>query len=191
MTLAREAWGPSGDPACHLSLRDLRAGLAALPPDGSDQGTLALIVIRRADGERLTPGEAMLDIERGLIGDGWERRPPRELDAQLAVTRRRVAELIAGGQALPLGGDNLFVDLDISAGNLPTGTQLAVGEATVEVSPKPHNGCAKYAERFGADALRFVQDSRHRDQNLRGIYWRVTASGRIWTGAPIRISSRP
>ena len=32
----------------------------------------------------------------------------------------------------------------------------AVGDAEVEVSEKPHTGCAKFSARFGADALRFT-----------------------------------
>ena len=70
--------------------------------------------------------------------------------------RHDVAALIANGQPLTLFGDNLFVDLDISTANLPSGTRLRVGEALVEVTPKPHNGCSKFEGRFGADALRFV-----------------------------------
>jgi hypothetical protein len=44
-----------------------------------------------------------------------------------------------------LFGDNLFVDLDISAANLPCGSRLRVGDAIVEVTPKPHNGFSKFA----------------------------------------------
>ena len=71
--------------------------------------------------------------------------------------RRDVAELIANGQPLSVFGDNLFVEFDISAANLPAGTRLRVGEAVVEVTPLPHDGCRKFHGRFGQDALRFVQ----------------------------------
>jgi MOSC domain-containing protein YiiM len=104
--------------------------------------------------------------------------------------RRDVAELIAAGQPLTLFGDNLFVDLDISAANLPLGTRLRVGEAVVEVTAKPHNGCFKFKGRFGQDALFFVQAAPTRDQNLRGIYWKVVAPGEVSVGDPIRVLSR-
>jgi hypothetical protein len=62
-----------------------------------------------------------LTSDDGLPGDAWSRQRRRDVDAQLAVMRREVAELIANGQPLTLFGDNLFVDFDLSAatGKLP------------------------------------------------------------------------
>jgi MOSC domain-containing protein YiiM len=105
--------------------------------------------------------------------------------------RRDVAELIAAGQPLTLFGDNLFVDLDVSAANLPAGTRLRVGGALVEVTPKPHDGCHKFKGRFGGDALRFVSARATRDQNLRGIYWAVVEPGEARVGDPVRVLLRP
>ena len=104
--------------------------------------------------------------------------------------RRNVAELIANGQSITLFGDNFFIDLDISAANLPCGTRLRVGDALVEVTPKPHNGCAKFGGRFGTDAVRFVQAPATRHLNLRGIYWRVIEPGAAAAGAEIRVVAR-
>jgi MOSC domain-containing protein YiiM len=164
--------------------------LRALPPAPTGSGRLALIVRRRADGIRETPVAVWLTPKDGVPGDGWGRRPPRDPEAQLAVMRRDVAELLANGQPLTLFGDNLFVELDISAANLPTGTRLRVGEAIVEVTPKPHNGCDKFHGRVGADALRFVQAKPTRDQNLRGIYWKVVEAGEARVGARIEVIVR-
>ena len=101
-----------------------------------------------------------------------------------------MAEVIANGQSLELFGDNLFVTLDVAAGNLPTATRLAVGDAVVEVTPFPHNGCSKFAARFGNDALRCVQAAATRRRNRRGIYWRVVTAGDAWVGAEIRVLER-
>jgi MOSC domain-containing protein YiiM len=147
---------------------------------------VTLIVFRRPDGVRETPERVFLSPQDGVPGDRWQRRLPLNPEAQLAVMRQDVAELIANGQALTLFGDNLFVDLDISAANMPVGTRLRVGAALVEVTPKPHNGCYKFKGRFGDDALRFVQAKATRDQNLRGIYWKVVASGEVGVGDRIR-----
>ncbi len=185
--LRREAWGPHGDPDRHLSLRELREAHAALPAEDGDLGELKLICRRLPDGRRETPDEVVLSVEEGVPGDGWSRRPPRDPEAQIAVINQQVVELLANGQPVTLSGDNLYVAIDISAENMPTGTRLAVGEARLRVSPKPHNGCAKFHDRFGADALRFVQDSATRHKNLRGIYWQVEDAGRVWVGAPIRV----
>jgi MOSC domain-containing protein YiiM len=189
--LRREAYGPHGDSAHHRPSAELELGLRALPAAPKDHGRLTLIVRRGADGARDTPGRVELTPEAGLPGDGWSRRPPRDPEAQLAVMRHDVAALIANGQPLTIFGDNLFVDLDISAANLPTGTRLRVGTAVVEVTAKPHDGCVKFKGRFGADALRFVQAAPTRAQNLRGIYWRVVEPGEIWVGAPVEVLARP
>ena len=189
--LRKEAYGPEGDAACHLPLSELAARLAALPAALTDAGTVALILRRHPDGTRETPARVYLAPAQGVPGDGWSRRPPRDPEAELAVMRRDVAELIANGQAIALFGDNLFVDLDISATNLPCGTRLRAGEAVVEVTPKPHNGCVKFRGRFGGDALRFVQAPETRHLNLRGIYWRVVEAGAVENGASIRVLSRP
>ena len=188
--LRKEGYGPEGDPSRHRPLAELEAGLRALAAAPRDAGRLDLVVRRRADGVRETPERVHLSPDDGVSGDGWSRRPPRDPQAQLAVMRRDVAELVANGQPLPVFGDNLFVHLDLSAANLPPGTLLRVGQVVVEVTPKPHNGCIKFKGRFGADALRFVQAPATRDQNLRGIYWRVVEPGEARVGDRVEILSR-
>jgi MOSC domain-containing protein YiiM len=189
--LRAEAYGPEGDAARHLPLAALEAGLAALPAAPTDSGRLALIVRRHPDGTRESPDRVRLSVEEGVPGDGWSRRPPRDPQGQLAVMRRDVAELIANGQPLEVFGDNLFVDFDISAANLPLGSHLRVGVAIVEVTPKAHDGCGKFRGRFGGDALRFVSAKPTRPLNLRGIYWKVVVAGEAGVGDPVRVLSRP
>jgi len=186
----KEDYGPPGDPSRHRPLAELDAGLRRLPPAPPSGGRVARIVRRRADGIRESLAEALLSPEEGVPGDGWSRRPPRDPDAQLAVMRREVAELIANGQPLDVFGDNLFVDLDISAANLPPGSRLRVGAALLEMTPEPHDGCYKFRGRFGQDALRFVQAKATRDQNLRGVYWRVVTGGVVRVGDAIDVLSR-
>jgi MOSC domain-containing protein YiiM len=171
-------------------LADLEADLRALPNAPRDVGRVALIVRRPSVGVRETPGRVHLSAEEGVPGDDWSRRPPHEPDAQLAVMRRDVAELIASGRSLALFGDNLLVDMDLSEANLPTGSRLRVGQALVEVTAKPHNGCLKFKERFGLDALRLVSAVPTRDQNLRGIYWRVLEDGQVAVGDEVRVIER-
>src|SRR5262245_57157049 len=143
----QEAYGPQGDAARHRPLVELAAGLCSLHELSKDEGQLVIIVRRRPDGERETPDGVWLTPADGVPGDRWGRLTPHAADAQLAVMRRDVAELVANGQPLTLFGDNLFVDFDISQENLPTGSRLLVGEAVVEVTPKPHNGCYKFKGR--------------------------------------------
>ena len=180
----------NGDSSCHRPLAELEAGLRVLPELPRDSGRLTLIVRRSENGSRETPERIRLTPDEGVPGDSWGRNPSRKLEAQIAVMRRDVAELLANGQPLTLFGDSLFVDFDISLGNLPIGSRLRVGEAVVEVTPMPHNGCAKFKGRFGADALFFVNAKPTRHLNLRGIYWRVIEAGEACVGAPIAVISR-
>ncbi len=181
----------NGATLLHRSLAQLQQSFAALTPPPADSGRLTLIVCRHAPGIHESLVRVRLTPEEGVLGDEWNRRTPRNPDAQLTVMRRDVAEMLAHGQPLTTSGDNLIVELDISAMNLPVGTRLRVGEAVVEVTPKPHNGCQKFARRFGEDAVHFVQTPAVRHHNLRGIYWRVVLAGEASVGAQIQVLSRP
>ena len=70
--------------------------------------------------------EAVLDLDEGLVGDVWRAagsdRMPAAANplAQLTLMNVRAGEAIAGDRdRWPLAGDQLYVDLDISVGNLP------------------------------------------------------------------------
>src|SRR5688572_20836730 len=177
----------------HRTLGELEAGLA-VTQSSSDAGTLELIVRRPAVGKRdvLTLGH--LDPLVGLIGDTWNQRGSSRMpdrsphpDMQINVMSSRVVGLIAGDRdRWPLAGDQLYVDLDISAANLPPGTRLAIGAASLEVTAQPHTGCGKFAERFGVDAMKFVNSATGRRLNLRGINARVITDGAIRAGDVVR-----
>lgn len=183
-------FGPQGDASRHLTLEELEAGIQALPPAPKNIGRVTFLMRRLEDKSREVLESAHFSPEEGLPGDNWGRNPERQQVAQLAVMRHDVAELIANGQSLTLFGDSLFVDLNISAENLPTGTQLRVGEAIMEVTPMEHNGCSKFNARFGNDALRFTAAKATRNQNRRGIYWKVVAAGEVSVGAKVEVISR-
>jgi MOSC domain-containing protein YiiM len=184
--------GPFGDPARHLTKEELGPRLEALLATQApvDVGRVALMVARDGTDERLTPTRCTLTREGGIPGDKWLRKHPINPEAQLTVMRSDVAELLANGQALTLFGDNLFVTLELAASNLPVGTTLRVGGATLEVTSKPHNGCKKFKARFGLPALEAVADRATRPRNLRGIYMRVVEDGEVAVGDEIRVLRR-
>jgi MOSC domain-containing protein YiiM len=158
------------------------------PP--KDFGRITLIVRRGRHGVREPLDHVALTAEEGVPGDAWGRSDRASSQTQLAVIQTDVAELIANGQPLALFGDNLYLDLDLSASNLPPGSHVRVGEAVLEVTSKPHLGCAKYAARFGRDALAFISRPDRRHLNLRGIYMRVVEAGPVARGDSAVVISR-
>lgn len=105
---------------------------------------------------------------------------------QINIMSSRVIALLAQErERWPLAGDQLYVDFDLSAANLPPGTQLTIGSATIEVTAEPHTGCGKFVTRFGVDATKFVNSSSGRELQLRGINARVVRAGTIRVGDTI------
>lgn len=150
-----------------------------------------MLVVRRPEaGRRDLLEEAILDQGTGLEGDNWltrgsSRTPDRSADPdrQITLINARLAELVAGGtERMALAGDQLYVDLDLSVDNLPAGSLLAVGGAVLRVSEAPHTGCAKFLERFGTEAMRFVNSRIGRRLRLRGMNARIVVPGTVRLG---------
>jgi hypothetical protein len=175
----------TGD-ARELKLAELEAGLAHIRDSPRDAGTLEMIVRRPRSGEREVLDTARLDPAEGLVGDRWGAALPRRGE-QLTLMNARVIGLVAQDRSRwPLAGDQLYVDLDLSADNVPAGARLAIGAAVVEVSAKPHLGCAKFRARFGFDAVRFVNSARVAELRLRGINAWIVTAGDVRVGDTIR-----
>lgn len=182
---------PPIDATRHRRLADLESALAALPAPPRDSGRLDLVVCRLPGERRQLPDRVLLTPAGGVVGDRWAQGRSPDPAEQVAVMRADVARLMAHGQPLGLFGDNFFVDLDLSCGNVPPGSRLRVGDALVEVTPEPHDGCSRFRRRFGADALRFVWTDAARALRLRGVYWRVVESGTAGPGDRVQVVSRP
>jgi MOSC domain-containing protein YiiM len=179
-----------GDPAAFLALDVLEARLAAAPPAPRDIGRVCLLVTRHPGGVRETLERVAMSPESGMPGDSWGRQRKPSLEAQLTAMQFDVADLIANGQPLTLFGDQLFLDLDLSNANLPVGSVLRAGTATLEVTPMPHNGCRRFRARFGEGALRFVSKPDLRHLNLRGIYLKVIEAGDVGVDDEVRVLRR-
>ncbi|RXK53670.1 MOSC domain-containing protein [Oleiharenicola lentus] len=178
----------------HLSPAELEAGLDYIRQSPADGGTLAMIVRRPESDRREVLAVAELDLTQGLVGDNWRTRGSRstpdgsanpEMQLNL-MNARSVAVLARHRDRWPLAGDQLYVDLDLSAANLPPGTRLSLGTAVIEVTAVPHTGCAKFTQRFGAAAMKFVNSPVGRALNLRGINAKVVQPGTIREGDVVR-----
>jgi len=178
----------------HRTTDELTAGLADVRRSPADDGTVELIVCRPARGEREILDAADLDLADGLVGDTWGTRPSSKTgdgtphpDMQITLINARFAALVAvDPERRALAGDQLYLDLDLSAANVPPGTRLMVGSAVIAVTDIPHTGCAKFGRRFGHDAMEFVQTAVGRELNLRGVMARVTTPGVVKTGDVVR-----
>lgn len=175
-------------PVQHLTTAELEAGLDEVRRSPADAGVVELVVARPEVGGRDVLEEGALDHEKGLVGDNWgARHDMPDPDKQLNVINARLSRLVAiDPERRPLAGDQLHVDLDLSIENLPPGTRLALGSAVIEVTEPPHTGCAKFVERFGRDAMRFVNSPLGRELRLRGMCARVVVAGTVRPGDPIR-----
>jgi hypothetical protein len=187
--------------ATHRTPDELQAFLPELLAAPRDVGTLELIVSRPAPGEREVLDEGELDLGIGLVGDSWAQRDSSrgadgslDLDTQLNVmSARMVGFLAVDPQRRALAGDQLYLDLDLSHDNLPAGSHVTIGDpqvrgAVIEVTQKPHTGCAKFVERFGAEAMRFVNGRVGRPMRLRGLNARVVTPGRVRPGDPVTVT---
>jgi len=174
----------------HLDLPSLEAGLDHIAAAPSDIGRVELIVRRPTVDEREVLDVGELDPAVGLVGDTWSSRGSTRTDdgsahpdMQLNVMNARAISLVAQTpERWALAGDQLYLDLDLSASNLPAGTQLALGSAVIEVTDQPHTGCAKFSRRFGLDALRFVNSPVGTQLRLRGLNARVVTAGAVRQG---------
>ena len=180
----------------HRGERDLLDGLDEVRRGPVDVGTVELLVTRPGVDERVTHGSVMVDVDSGVVGDSWlprgnSRTPDgaADPDAQVTVMNVRAARLVAGtDDRVPLAGDQVYLDLDISTDNLPSGSRLDVGEAVLEVTTKPHTGCAKFAARFGVAALRLTATPEGKRLRLRGLNARVLRGGTVHVGDVVRVT---
>ena len=168
--------------------RSSRPGSRRILESPALEGTVELVVRRPAEGEREVLEEGVLDLEHGLVGDDWRARNGRrgrdiDPNTQITLMNARVISLVAGSrERWALAGDQLYVDLDLRPENLPPGARLQVGSAVLEVTAMPHTGCAKFTERFGSAATRFVNSKAGRALRLRGMNARVVEPGTVRPG---------
>ena len=178
----------------HLSMETLIAGLEEVRQSPAAIGVLELIVRRPRTDFREVVEVAELDFVEGLVGDGWKTRRSSktddgsaELERQLTVTNARLMALVAQEKRhWPPAGDQLYVDFDLSADNAPPGTRLSIGAAVIQVTETPHNGCKKFAARYGLDALKFISSPVGKHLRLRGVNAKVISAGTIRAGDSVR-----
>ena len=180
----------------HLTLADLEAGLDHIRNAPKEQGVLDMIVRRPEVDAREVIEVGQLDAAVGLVGDNWQDRSSSRSadglahpDMQINIMNSRVIALVAQNKdRWQLAGDQLFIDFDLSAENVPPGTKLAIGSAVLEATDQPHTGCMKFSGRFGVDALALINSPAGKELQLRGINAKVVQGGQIKAGDTVKKS---
>lgn len=176
----------------HLTLEELSTRVGALDPAPTNNGSVTALVIRPETDAREIVDTIHVVPGQGIVGDNYIARGNKRTsngkahpEAQICVMNASVLDVFADGDRdrWQLAGDQILVDFDISTDNVPAGTRFAIGTAVLEVANKAHNGCPKFADRFGMDARRFANSDPV--QRHRGINAMVVTEGDISTGDTI------
>lgn len=177
-----------------FTLEQLKTQLNHIQASPNDTGSVLLIVRRPTTEEREIIAQGRLIPSVGLEGDNWRERGSTSMpdgsanpEAEITLMNARVIQALTQDETRwALAGDQFFVDFDLSEENIPAGSQLAMGSAILEVSPLPHNGCKKFSERFGVDALKFISMAENKPLRMRGINAKIIQAGDVKQGDLIR-----
>ena len=170
-----------------IAISEIESRLPWVLDAPSDTGHVSSLVVRPAVNQRKTPNKVMFSPKLGVVGDNWSTSCWKKLpdgkpdpDVQVAIMNARMIEVLTQDKSLwPLAGDQLFVDFDLSVTNLAAGDHLQVGAAVIQITAEPHQGCGKFKQRFGADALAFVNSTRGDAHRLRGVYAKIVSAGEV------------
>lgn len=174
----------------HLTLAELQAQLPDILASPRDRGVVQGIVIRPGAGERRDVDSSEISLAGGVHGDHWAKGCWKSTEAGLPhpdvqicmMNARCIAAIAQERDNWPPAGDNLFIDMDLTPDNMPTGQQLAIGSAIIEITGTPHTGCSDFIARYGRDACLFVNTGEGKRLRLRGIYARVVRDGKVSVG---------
>lgn len=168
------------------TLEELDA-LAKHAPPWSRQGEVRLICLRLGGGRHQLSDCVEVTPESGVIGDRWKLADDPQRLCQVTLINASIGAWIAHGDVPPeAAGDNFHVELDLSERTLPVGARVELGTALLEVSAEPHLGCRLFRQRFGAEAMRWVNHPEHRQERRRGINLRVLSPGVVRVGDVVR-----
>lgn len=177
-------------PETPVTAAELAAALPAILAAPRDAGVVRMLCARPRPNARIFPDRLTLTRAAGVAGDFEMRRPWLTLPdgspdprIQVSIMPWQVLQLVwRDCDRVAHPGDNIAVDMNLTAENLPEGTLLAIGTAMLRVTDVPNDGCAKWKVRCGRAAHDWVASPDHLPLRLRGLYCRVEQDGEVRLG---------
>ena len=168
----------------------LAAALPAILAAPRDMGVVRLLCARPKPNARTFPDALVLTRAQGVAGDfemsrPWLTLPDGSPDPQIQVSiiPWQVLDLVwRDRDRVAHPGDNIAVEMNLTAENLPAGTLLAAGTAVLRISAEPNDGCAKWKVRYGRAAYAWTTATQHLPLRLRGLFCSVEQDGELRLG---------
>lgn len=169
------------------TIDELNAELPHIREAPKDAGEIHKLCYRPGFRKREFVDELSLSVADGVKGDrwkeyGWLKLPDGSPDPriQVCILPKRVLDCVwQEGSEVEYPGDTMIVDMDMSEANLPTGTQLQVGSAVIEVSDVFNDACTKWSARYGKEARQWINIPDNLPLRLRGILCLVVKDGDV------------
>ncbi|MCB6177689.1 hypothetical protein LHP98_06045 [Rhodobacter sp. Har01] len=181
-----------------VTIEALMAALPQVLAAPKDATFARQLTFRAGYNQRQHPDRLRLTVGQGVPGERWLTAPWSRLpdgrpdpSIQVSILPTRAHDLVRTHPDQPHPGDTILADLDTSEANLPQGTLLRAGTATLRVSSLFNDGCVKWKVRYGQAAKDWITLPGHPLLRLRGILCAVVEDGEIAVEDPITVLSRP
>jgi hypothetical protein len=184
----------SKSPEKPVTEAELAAALPAILAAPQDIGVVRLLCSRPKPNARIFPDVITLTRAAGVGGDFEMARPWLVLpdgspdpQNQVSIIAWQVLDLVwRDRDRIAHPGDNIAVDMNITARNLPVGTLLSAGTAVLRISEEPNDGCVKWKVRCGPAAYHWTMAKPNRPLRLRGLFCSVEQDGELRLGDTLR-----
>lgn len=176
------------------TLEELQNAVPDVLAAPKDASPVLQLCLRPDKGQREFVDEITLTREFGMPGERWATAPWLKLPdgspdprIQVSILGSRVMDLVwRDRENTPHPGDPIIADMDFSHENMPVGTLLHIGTATVRVSDKFNDACPKWKNRYGHDAKKWIVLPENLAYRLRGVLCEVVKDGVVKKGDVIR-----
>ncbi len=173
-----------------VTMDELQAALPQVLAAPKDAAPVSQLCLRPGYGQRAFVKNIHMTREFGIPGERWLTSPWLKLPdgrpdprIQVSLLGTRVLDLVWRDPAVaPHPGDPILADMDFSHANMPAGTLLSVGTATLRVSDQFNDACVKWKVRYGDDAKDWIVRPENLKYRLRGILCEIVEDGFVNVG---------